>query len=288
MTGALTPAAIASTVRLLRDAHSGPIILFEGSTDSRVYSRFLDQSSCRSVVAHTRSTVVEVITKLDIEGFSGVLGLLDADFSRLESQLHNSANLLLTDTHDLESMAFRSHALAHVLSELGSRDKIQRVEAALQKNVRTLLLETALPIGYLRWASLRFALNLRFEGLVYSRFVTTRKGLHTDPDSLLRTVRDLSCRHDFSVSPLHEICARLRSADHDPWQVVCGHDLASILSCALRSLLGTRNASEAAPHLVEMALRLSYDLSCFRQSALYRDLKVWEQRTRLHVLVQEP
>jgi hypothetical protein len=96
MTDALTPDAIASTVRLLRDAHAGAIVLFEGCTDSRVYTRFLDQSSCRSVVAHTRSNVLEVIQKLDLEGFSGVLGIVDADFSRLESHTPGSANVLMT------------------------------------------------------------------------------------------------------------------------------------------------------------------------------------------------
>ncbi len=85
---------------------------------------------------------MEILNK---ENFQRILAIVDADFERLEC-LPNVPNLILTDTHDLETMLIQSPALDKVLAEIGSEEKITK----FGKDIRSVLLQAGKPIGYLR------------------------------------------------------------------------------------------------------------------------------------------
>jgi len=146
-------------------------LLVEGSTDERVYKHFIGEDKCQIIVTHSKDNAIKALVILEKDKLLGVLAIVDADFMVLEEMQPSSQNLLLTDMHDLELMIINSPALEKVLVELGSTEKISKLEKTYKKDIRSLLLESAMPIGYLRWVSLREKLSLKFETLKLDRFI---------------------------------------------------------------------------------------------------------------------
>ena len=164
-----SPNYIATEIRMLRTdkQYSGSFLIAEGDTDARVWKNLVDPTKCRVEIAHNKDLAVKVLDILEKDNFAGVLAIVDADFCILEGTVPSSPNLLLTDTHDLETMLLKSPALEKLLLEHGSEQKIKD----FPKDIRQTLLESAKVIGYLRWASLKFDYSLKFEDLAFRSFV---------------------------------------------------------------------------------------------------------------------
>ncbi|WP_310429004.1 DUF4435 domain-containing protein, partial [Chamaesiphon sp. VAR_48_metabat_135_sub] len=121
----LTPDRFANEIRQQRSTFKGSFLLVEGSTDKVFYERFTDCDRCKLRVVSgkpsSKKLVIRVLEILDEDNFPGVLGIVDADFDRcLSPLLDRSPNLILTDTHDLETLIIQSPALDKLLLEFGS------------------------------------------------------------------------------------------------------------------------------------------------------------------------
>jgi Protein of unknown function (DUF4435) len=280
----VTPHAIANEVRMKRSQFAGSFIIVEGDSDARVYKRLVDLEACRVINGQNRDNVVRAMQILDDDGFEGVLGIVDADYSVLDEVDDPNANILRTDEHDLELMLIRSPALDKLIAELGSPGKIEALEANLNTDIRSLLLSQAEVVGYLRWMAGRERLDLRFDGLDFGRFVD-KSTMRVTEERLVREVRNHSGRLDLRVDEMIAKVNELRKLEVDVWQVCCGHDVVEILSVGLRRLLGTHNSSEVQPVFLEKSLRLAYEESYFSDTGLRRRIHDWEQRTaRFRVL----
>jgi len=143
---------------------------------------------------------MKAILMLEKEDLAGVLAILDADFWHLDGVPHSSSNLLLTDFHDLEMMIINSKALDIVLCEYGSATKINKfVRKQGGSDIRSVLLDICLPIGLLRWLSVKGNLNLTFEGLNFVKFIR-RESLELDLSTLVRNVLSLTSKKGLRVS----------------------------------------------------------------------------------------
>lgn len=271
----LTDDRTANKIRLRREVSSSTFLLVEGSSDKVFYERFVDKAVCELEVAVGKLRVINVLEILDRSNFCGVLGIVDADFDRLESLSHNSPNLLLTDTHDLETMLLNSPALDKVVREFGSEEKISK----LGMDVRAALVEAGISIGYLRWISQRDRLNLTFSGIKYSKFIK-EQNLQLDELGLIQEVKNKS-QASFDSKDIQEQIAAQKNNNHDRWQVCCGHDLVEILSLGLRKAIGTMKSSEIEPESLERSLRLAYEEVYFRQTQLYANICKWENQNTL-------
>ncbi len=264
----ITASREAIAIMLERDVFSGTIIIVEGSTDKLFYSNLVDEEQCRIIVTIAGSSrkkrAIDVLTILEKSDFPGILAIVDADFDHLDAIVYPSQNLFLTDTHDTETMMLRSAALERILAEYGSEDKI----FALPQDVRTLLVNAGMPIGYLRWTSQKDGLNLTFEGIKFSKFLD-EKSLILDEIKLIQTVQDKSQNWDLKSDRL----SKQTSSEYDPWQICCGHDLVKILAIGLRHVFGTvKKESED----LETSLRLTYRPQDFLETQLCQKLKEWE------------
>lgn len=268
----ISGAIIANRVLMMRTQHKGAFLLAEGSWDARLFKRFVDSPQCEVTDAVNKENAIDAIKILEQHNFTGALAVVDADFSRLENSQFISNNLLLTDTHDIETMIIRSPALEKVLLEYGSEEKLSK----LSKDARTMLIEGGAPIGYLRWISSRGNLSLKFEGLTFSRFVN-KDTLDVDVPALVKTVCDHSCRPDLKVDELQAQILNLKSDAHDLWQVCCGHDLICLISIGLCKKLGSRNPQEVQPKHINRALRLAYETPHFCATQLYSSIRKWEE-----------
>ncbi len=268
----ITPERIANKVRMLRsDPNWKPrsILLVEGSSDSTFYTHLIDTTRCHVEVANGKQQALAVLRILEEDSVQGVLAIVDADFDVLEGSIPESSNVLLTDTHDLETLLIRSPALDKLLGEYGSSEKLT------DKDVRLILLEGGKPIGYLRWISLRENAALKFEDLDFGNFLDRRE-LRVDERRLVQVLKSRS-QSPYTEEQLHTFLQTLRQNTHDPWYVCCGHDLIEILSVGLRSTFGSWRATEVAPKLLEKGLRLAYEPSFFQQTELYQAIRAWEE-----------
>src|SRR5260370_1220949 len=110
MLSSLKPHHIANEIRLKRTQHLGSFLLVEGSDDSRFLKRFVDSRQCQVVVAHGKDTLIRAIGILENQNVGGVLGVIDADFDRLEGTAPSSTNIVSAECHDIEAMLIRSPA----------------------------------------------------------------------------------------------------------------------------------------------------------------------------------
>lgn len=266
---------IANTARMTRSRHSGAIMIVEGEIDIRVYQHFVKQGQCILIPAHGKDNAVDALAILEGTKFKGLIVIVDADFWRLEQIQLPSQNLLMTDTHDLETMILFSPALDKILSEFGSAPRI----LGLGKPLRELLLDRCLPIGYLRWLSspTKKNLGLRFKKLSFEKFVN-EKTLTVDLDKLINEVKQNSGGPKLDQKATkEEVRALLRNKIYDPWQVCCGRDLIQMLAIGLRKVFGNHRGVRITTDVLDGILRLAYEYSLFHLSILYKSIMKWEQ-----------
>ena len=233
---------------------------------------FIYAGSCRIVVAESKDKVLEVVRILENAGFPGVLGLVDADFDRIQNTPHFSNNILSYENHDLETMLIFSPALDRVVVEFGSADKI----AALGEDVLDALVRLALPVGYLRLHSLVSGLNLRFHNLNYSSWVD-RGSFSGTAEQLVTVVKNHSQRPDLSSGALTMAIRQLMVKNYSVGEVCEGTDLIEILSIGLRGKIGSiRNAVTVRGEVLRRTLRVGYSRDMLEASIVGKSIRSWE------------
>ncbi len=268
-----------NAIRMRRSTFSGTFLLVEGSSDKSLYERFVDRTTCVLVVISGKPSskyrVIEVLGALQKPVFHGILAIVDADFDRLQGFLDDNPNLFRTDLHDLETMLINSPALDKVIAEFGSEDKI----TGFGKDIRTVILEDGVIIGCLRWISKMDGLNLTFDGIKFSNFIDD-KTLRIDQSKLIQEVKNQSQAHSLDDKDLQKKMISQKDNNHDPRQVCCGHDLVEILSLGFRKAIGTSQASDVKPNILERSLRLAYEEVYFCETELYLSIRSWESNNQ--------
>ena len=273
---------IANEIRMTRSQFLGVFLIVEGRDDRLLMQSFVSTETCTIEVAEGKENVCSVVAILDEDHFDGVLGIVDADFDRVEGIADRGPNLVMPECHDLMAMLVRSPALDRTLGEFGSRPKLE----SFREDVLEALVARALPLGYLRLYSLRAQLPLRFSGLDYSAWVD-RPTFGVSTQKLIEEVKNLSQRHDLSSSELAADVEDLENLNYDPREICSGTDLVGILSIGLRGTLGSNNATQVSSERLKSALRLAYSTQHFLQSELFKDIKKWQDgKTRFQVLLE--
>ncbi len=269
----------ANAIRLRRSTFLGTFLLVEGSSDKVFYERFVHGSDCVLVSVSGKPSsklrVIAVLENLEKSDFQGILGIVDADFDRLNTSASNSPNLHRTDTHDLETMLIKSPALDKLIAEFGSEEKIVN----FGRDVRTALLEAGMAVGYLLWISQCDELNLTFDDIKFSKFIDEQT-LEIDEMELIQAIKNKSQAFSLKTENLQQRLIDKKDSSHDPWQVCCGHDLIQILSLGLRKAIGSMKASDVEPTCLERSLRLAYEEAYFHKTQLCTDIRTWENNNQ--------
>ena len=272
----LTPHDIANTVRMMRPQYTGSVVIVEGDSDARVYGRFIDDIRCRIVPAHGKSNVLIAMGLLDRNRTRGILAIIDCDFSHLDGIEESSANIMTTDTHDLETMIIKSKALDIVMAEFGSKSRARRVGAS----IRDMLLEATVPIGYLRWVSSKNQENLgvSFRDIPYPKVIKTDEmSMEANIDAIITEAKARSQHVPFDDGELKaKVTSLLESQPHDPWHVCRGHDMIHILAIGFNEVFGNRQAKRATYEQIDKIMRIAYDITEFAKSNLCSLLREWE------------
>ena len=291
MKGSITAERVANQVMMLRSQREGSFLLVEGATDAKVFRGLIDCDRCRLVIAHSKHNAAKAIRLLDERGLKGALAVVDADYWVLEAVRLGSPNLLLTDSHDLETMLLRSPALERVISEYLPGDELGRADSIAHR-VREGLLAVGVPLGYLRWVGFRRQIGLNVNCVSVEGFVDLPE-LKVDLDRLIALVKAGTKGLVLSAAELRREVEALSRRDGDPWHIVQGHDLIEIMEVALplavEEALGARVAQrvrrKARNEKMDEDLRLAYRPSFFAATRLYVSIRRWEDDNRPYVIL---
>ena len=258
---------------MMRTGFDGTILVVEGITDSRLYSKFTDRKDVRLVIAHSKDKVRTSVTLLhDKRGDDKVVGIIDSDLDRLKHKRPRGP-VFMTDCRDAESMMIVSDALDDVLAEYGDQDKLALFEEKFG-DIRDRIMEGAYPVGLLMYVSERNGLGLSFKSLDFKAFIDSRN-LECD----IRAMINESIANTNSERTSAKYTSRLLSAEmeknHDMKEVCRGHDLVKVLLVGLRDNFGGSNAKHLREGELGGALRLAYDDDVFVKTQLYKDTKEW-------------
>ena len=262
----------ANEIRLKRQIHAGTFLVVEGRDDRLFMQQFASSEKCQIEVAQGKDNVLEVIRILNEAGFPGVLGLVDADFDRLHSSDKGECNLVKPEYHDLETMLICSAALDRVLVELGSQQKL----ISFDEKVLDALICRALPLGSLRFYSLRYNLKLKFNGIRYSAWIN-RVSFTGCIRRMVEEVKNFSQRHDLNTDIIEQAILDIMDAGYDPRELCNGTDLIEILGIGLRGRLGNKQPNEVNASSLKQYLRLAYSDQDFCNSDLGRSIRHWEK-----------
>jgi hypothetical protein len=269
----LTSSDISNTVSMMRTGFDGTILVVEGITDSRLYSKFTDRKDVRLVIAHSKDKVRTSVTLLyDKRGDDKVIGIIDSDLDRLKHKRPRGP-VFMTDCRDAESMMLISDALDDVLAEYGDPDKLAQFENKFG-DIRERIMEGAYPIGLLMYVSERNGLGLSFKSLDFGTFIDERD-LGCNIEAMIReTIANTNSERTSAKHTSRLLSAELEKG-YDMKEVCRGHDLVKVLLIGLRDNFGGSNSKHLREGELGGALRLAYDDDVFTKTQLYKDTKEW-------------
>ena len=256
-------------------APGAAVLAVEGDDDMRFW-RSRKPADCHLVDGEGKTNVVAGVRQLDASGHRGALGLVDTDYDTVGTELA-SANLVATDAHDLECLLCRSTALEKVLAEYGDSARIDAFERRTGQDVRTGLLQRALPFGRLRWVAVRRDLPLDLE---VPQFTHERDW--TIDESRLLSHAQAQVAESVLLS---EHVATLPQAD--PWYTVHGKDLLVLLRIGLRRTLGRLPATVGVAQLAR-SLRLAMSDDDLQATNMWRDMRKWEGLNPPYLVLPQP
>ena len=290
----LTSKRLMTKLGMLRSGKkSKALVVVEGMTDYRVYGKLFDLTSCEVIIGESKENVVEAIKMCEEENLQGIIGIVDADFWHVQSTFTQLPKaLFMTDYHDLECMMLHSKAFEYVFLEYGDYSKLAHFERNVQTKLIEWMLQNVARIGYLRKVSLEKNLELRFSQLNLENFVEPHT-LEIQDERMIQEILFTSRKQNQYkakqvkkwLQEIEQEIQRLRVRE-SLWQVCCGHDLMEWLTLAFVQHVGNYNAKKLFSGQLEGSFRLTYHQALFKETQLYRDLKVWEQEnSKYHLLI---
>jgi len=276
-----TASIIANSIRLHREQDPKTVVILEGSTDKRVFEEIFDITKCRLVFSSSREKAVQILEEFDNHPLDGIIAIIDKESDNLDGFLWNKPNLFFTDSHDLETMIIQSDALKIFLKEFGLTEgkRKQKNLDNIVDQVRQLLINATLHIGYLRWYSCpqKQNLQLSFKKLDFEK-IMDKKTLSLNFDILLRGIKKVSpeCKCKDFTKIRDEIEQHISQKTFDPWDVCSGHDMVFMFSIGLKNGLGNSRCDSMTADCLDGILRVTYRESHFQSTRVYHSIQSWE------------
>lgn len=277
MIGNISSNDVANQISMMRSAFKGTVVVVEGVTDSRVYSKFADKDNTQIVIAYSKDNARRAVTECRVSRRDlKVIGIIDSDLGRLNGKTVQPP-LFETDKRDLECMMISSRALDDVLAEYADTEQMEEFIKA-NGPVRDAIARASAPIGILMYISDRDHLCLCFKDLDYRTFVD-RSSLKINLRMLLEDIYSVSKNPQIGKKALSDRLYRELGLLEDPWDAARGHDAVAVLTIALTKVFGSYNAGGLKEGQVGGALRLAFSADDFELTDLYRDTSEWSRKT---------
>lgn len=264
---------IAQEVVMERMVHKGSFILLEGKTDVKRFRPYLCADECSMVSCHSVRKVTGALRRLLNRNVSGVLAVIDADFSRLQGINLENENTVVSENHDLDLDWINTSCLGRYLDEVGDEVKITAKGgcAALVRDVH----KTLQPVSTARFFEAKRVFTFRTSGIDVGRFYKHGEDITGDYiDALVAAgYVDVSRRDWIEI----EIKSEIRSPKNE-WQMTNGHDFCGAIGSMLRADIGSRKAQQCFASEIETHVRLTFNKDDFHSLDIVPKIISWEQR----------
>ncbi len=272
---------VVAEMLMSRSAFSGSLLVLEGDDDVRFWrARAPGHSECQFVLAGSKPTVSGAVVRADTLKQDGILGVIDDDCDSLLGLVMPSANLIRTETRDLETLLLFSFAFEKVLGEAGDSQKIQVLEQKEGWGIRDAFVSRALPFGQLRFLSARNRWAVSFDRLNPWKWANVASWTFDRAAILQEICNQVSAMTETALEQELAPLAEIR-----PWSILHGKDCLDVLAIGLRSAIG--NIQHSDKRIMQM-LRLAFDGAMLRGTLLYSNIKAWEtSNPRYRVLLDE-
>ena len=281
-------------------------ILVEAKSDEDFYQKAI---TAKTIYFYGKGweNVEKIIQQVNKFQTKGVIGIIDADFKRIE-KVEILKNLFLTDFHDKEMMLLHSPAWKGVLQKYSDNynrvnnqireSRLEKFEKLYQKSTLEILLEVAKPIADIRLLNerqnhtnkLTFKTKSKktkkskkeeFDYIKYDTFID-QKTLKVDKQKLQKAVENKSQKQGFFNNPIIQNQLKtIEGEEHDLSELCNGHDVINIFCLALEKAIANESAKRKEDRIstkqIEENLTIAYRFEDFQTTNLYIDLLSWEK-----------
>lgn len=284
----ITPESIYAEIRLLQedDGYEGVFLIVEGVTDFILFSQFFNKSktTIRSIIG--KANVLKLIDLANKNNNKNCLAIVDADFWLIDNIKPQYENIFITDTHDIETMIFKTPSLEKIFFEYFPSHKIQDIVNNIDEIRKNLLLVSS-NIGLLRWINYKHKFNICFyadkENNIPFKWETVIniKKFKVDFEGLLQLITGGNYQLIIKLRPF------IRKYNQEPYNLyeLCnGHDVLYITFLFLNCHGRKKDTCDLSINVLEKMLRTSYETKYFQQTDLYRCISSWQSKIGIEIL----
>lgn len=262
---------LSNQICLERQLNKSTYIIVEGDFDEKIFSNFLNDE-CEIRIANGKDILDKSINELIKRGIDECFAIRDKDYDIFISpEIANHENIIFTDYKDLEMCILESEALSNVLN-------LYRINNTVEI-IKNKVLDTILPIGYLRWLNEVECIGLDFKTTKIDKSIdkpsltlNLKKYITALHQNTNRARREKSLKAlTYTVDSLLINLKKFKSDNPDiSMSLVCsGHDFISVLSISLMRLFANHNTNEVTETILSNNFILSYQIDYFKGTNMY-------------------
>ena len=251
--------------------HKEVIIVVEGEDDEKALKQFFNIQVVEFFLAENCLKVknsMRIVSK-DEQLKDYVIGIKDADFDHINQIKHNIANLMVTDTHDMETLMLTPKVCERICWET-IKEEYPNLSFEAMTSLKNL--------SYLRYYNDKIILNGKGsdkEGIKFKGIKIADVTSHCVQDVLQR-VKDNGNFKKTSYPDLDTINLFISQNpidDEDLTLFTNGHDLVY----AIRDILHSKDEAAKAysDKSIATMIRMSYSKEEFEKTNLYKDIDNW-------------
>ena len=251
--------------------HKEVIIVVEGEDDEKALKKFFNMKAVEFTCATSCSIVkdVMIIVSTDKQLKDCVIGIKDADFDHIKKISHEISNLMVTDTHDIETMMLTPRVCRRICLETINRE---------YQNLSSQAMSSLKNLSYLRYYNDKMILNggnpdkkgINFRGVIIADVASV------SVRDVLQHVKAKGNSNKTSFPDLNAMNLFINQNPIDNKDLVLftnGHDLVH----AIQYILHSQNQAARAYSDKNIAtmIRMSYSKAEFEKTNLYKDIDNW-------------
>lgn len=251
--------------------HKEVIIVVEGEDYEKALKKFFNMKAVEFTCATSCSIVkdVMIIVSTDKQLKDCVIGIKDADFDHIKKVSHEISNLMVTDTHDIETMMLTPRVCRRICLETINRE---------YQNLSSQAMSSLKNLSYLRYYNDKMILNggnpdkkgINFRGVIIADVASV------SVRDVLQHVKAKGNSNKTSFPDLNAMNLFINQNPIDNKDLVLftnGHDLVH----AIQYILHSQNqvARAYSDKNIATMIRMSYSKEEFEKTNLYKDIDNW-------------
>jgi len=249
------------------NSNGSVFVLVEGDSDIRLFRKFFNLNNSKVEKVPGGNPKLEECVETLVNTYPLVLGIRDADFTRIESSMNPSEDIISTQHHDIEmDMLSNNSILSALVFEFSSMEENQH------QLFRENLIESISCLSCLKWLNTQQNLKMKFDCGFHD--LVSLVDYKMDLEEYINRVLSKSPNAtNVDVADLINQTKGLKNTNPDLYQITNGHDLMNILAKYVREVEGVNGMSGKT---LESSMRMSYSKAEFMTSHLHSEINNWQ------------